>query len=261
VSRVLVIDDDSGTLLGYKGILRAAGHEVATAALGEDGVAAAQRDRFDVVLCDLRLPDLSGLDVIHQIHESCPHTSIVLVTAWGTHESILEAKRLGATSYAAKPLIGDDLVAVVQSAQRRQAGGSDLIPSTRIGYAARRWAGLVIRAAYVSGDLRTILTWCRSVGLARSTLKNWCRAAGVTPKDSLDLVRLLHVVMHHSGEPWDLRGWLDIVDERTVQSLMRRAGFRQTQYAVPDLESFLAEQRLIISPGLVDALRERLSRV
>src|SRR5262245_13908513 len=63
MARVLVIDDDARTLFAYKQILRLAGHGVATAALGEDGVAAALRDEFDVVLCDQRLPDIPGIAV------------------------------------------------------------------------------------------------------------------------------------------------------------------------------------------------------
>src|ERR1044071_8267638 len=111
MSRVLVIDDDAGTLLGYKCVLRAAGHDVATAALGEDGMAAAERDQIHVVLCDHRLPDRPGIEIVSQIHESCPGTAIVLVTAWSTEELIIEARRAGATSVAEKPLLGDDLIA------------------------------------------------------------------------------------------------------------------------------------------------------
>ena len=87
VARVLVIHDDAGTLLWYKEILRMAGHHVGTAALGEDGVTAAKCDEFDVVLCDLRLPDISGLEVLRQIRQSSPSTRVVLVTGWLTSES------------------------------------------------------------------------------------------------------------------------------------------------------------------------------
>ena len=260
MSRVLVIDDDAGTLFSYKHILRTAGHEVATAALGEDGVVAAQRDPCDVVLCDQRLPDLAGIEVVRQIHESSPGTSIVLVTAWGTPELVIEAKRNGATSYADKPLIGDELLTVVEEARRLQASAVPVGQATQIGYAERRWADLIARAAYVGHDLKTVVAWCRSVGLAQSTLKAWCKAAGATPKASVALLRLLPLVIHHSGEPWSLQHRLDIIDERTAEALIRRAGF-SPESPIPDLESLLSQQQLIASPDLIAALRERLTHV
>jgi DNA-binding response OmpR family regulator len=259
VPRVLVIDDDAGTLFGYKRILRAGGHEVATAALGEDGVAAAQRDQFDVVLCDQRLLDQAGTEVVRQIHRNCPQTSIVLVTAWGTPELVIEAKRNGATSCADKPLIGDELLAVVDEALRLQEGGVAAAGAARIGYAAQRWADLVFRAARVSDDPKTVLAWCRRVGLARSTLKGWCKAADVTPKASVAFVRLLHLVLHHSGERWNLQRRLDIIDRRTAEDLIRRAGFAPDS-PIPDPESFLSQQRLIVSEELINAIRERSKR-
>jgi DNA-binding response OmpR family regulator len=260
MARVLVIDDDAGTLLGYKGILRAAGHEVATAALGEDGVLAAQRDPFDVVLCDQRLPDCAGIEVVRQIRESCPETSIVLITAWGTPELVIEAKRNGATAYAEKPLIGDELLTVVEEARRLQASAVPVVPTTQIGYSERRWADLIARAVSVGHDVKTVVAWCRSVGLARSTLKARCKAAGETPKASVTLLRLLTLVIHHSGEPWSLQHRLDIIDERTAKALIRRAGF-SPESPIPDLESFLSHQQLIPSPDLIAALRERLTHV
>ena len=83
-ARVLIIDGDVGTLLSYKTILRAAGHEVTTVALGEDGIAAARREMFDVVFSDLLLPDVSGLDVIRSIRQASPSTGIVMVSGWAT---------------------------------------------------------------------------------------------------------------------------------------------------------------------------------
>jgi DNA-binding response OmpR family regulator len=225
MSRVLVIDDDAGTLFGYKGVLRAAGHEVTTAALGEDGIATAYREQFDVVICDQRLPDHPGVEVVRQIHESCPQTAIVLVTAWGTPELIIEAKRAGATSYAEKPLVGNDLVTLVEEALRRHAESKpvDLDP---IGHAARRWADLVIRGAYLADDPKTTLLWCRGVAVSHSTLQKRCNAVRVKRKASLDLVRLIRVVIHHASDSWDLPRWLDIVDDRTARAPDGASGLR-----------------------------------
>lgn len=259
MARVLVIDDDAGTLFGYKRILRAAGHEVVTVALGEDGVVAAEREQFEVVLCDQRLPDRSGVDVVRLIRETSSRTAIVLVTAWGTPDLVIEAKRNGVTLYAEKPLIGDELLVVVEEARRLQTSTQLSPQPSPVGPAARRWADLVVRGAYFVDDLRTVSSWCRGVGLGRSTLKAWCKAAGVKPKVSVDFIRLLRLVIHHAGEPWVLQRRLDTIDERTADALIRRAGFSRDSL-IPYLDSFISQQRLVIPTELVAALHERLTR-
>jgi FixJ family two-component response regulator len=255
---VLVIDDDVGTLIGYKHILRAAGYDVSTAALGEDGIAAANGDGFDVVLCDQRLPDVSGVDVIRHIRASCPGTAIALVTAWGTPELLVEAMRAGANTYAEKPLIDQDLIAVIHEARSRQAVNSTA-EETHVGYAARRWAELVIRATQVPDDIRTVVIWAHAIGMAPGTLKMWCRAAGVTPKRSLDLARLLNIVRRHQGELWEIQRRLDIIDDRTRRLMMHRAGFGERDSTVPDVETFLNRQQLVRDVQLLNAVRNRLS--
>lgn len=256
---VLIIDSDPGLLLDYKRALRAAGHEVATAALGEDGVAAAHRYQYEVVLCDQRLPDQSGTEVVSLIRKSCLSSKIVLLAASATPESIVAAKRAGATTYAAKPLTCDDVVAVVDNAVRvppplRHAAAPNLV-----GYAARRWADLIARGALLPDDPSTVLQWCRGVAVARSTLQHRCDAVNVRPKDSLDLVRLLRIVIHHAGEAWDLQSWLSTVDDRTARALMERAGLRSPSPYVPaNVELFLSHQRRIARPDLIEALRVRL---
>lgn len=260
MARVLVIDDDVGTLLGYKGVLRAAGHEVATAALGEDGLAAARRDLFDVVLCDQRLPDRPGIEIVSEVHESCPRTAVVLITGWSTPELMIEAKRAGATSYATKPLIGDDLVTVVHDALRVHVT-QKAEHRNHVGFAVQRWTDLVVDGVLLEEDPKTVLLWSSGIAVTRSTLQHRCNAVHVTPKDSLDLVRLVRVVVQHVGEPWDLQDWLNVVDDRTARSLMSRAGLFSDSSCVPDLELFLSHQRLILRSELIQPLLTRLQRL
>jgi len=256
---VLVIDDDIGTLFGYKGILRMAGYDVVTSALGEDGIAAARREPFDVVLCDQRLPDILGVEVVRIIHLACPRTSVVLISAWGTPELVLAARENGATGFADKPLIGDDLVRVVDDALRNGPDSTTVNVKPVSGYAERRWADLVVRGIYLPEDPKTIRTWGRNIGLALGTLKKRCEAAGIGAKTSLDTVRLLRIVIRCEGSAWDIQGRLDILDERTARALLQR-GITAGTDIVPSVETFLSAQRLIRRPELVTALRERLLR-
>ena len=91
MSRVLVIDDDPGTLVGYKGILRSAGFDVTTVDSGREGLARAQSDHLSVVLADLRLPDLSGLDILRKLRASRITVPFVIVTGFGSPRSAVEA--------------------------------------------------------------------------------------------------------------------------------------------------------------------------
>lgn len=260
MARVLIIDDDVSTLLGYKRVLRAANHEVATASFGEDGLAAAQRDQFDVVLCDQRLPDRPGIEVVSLIHDICPRSAIVFVTGGGTAELIREAKLAGAAECMAKPLSKDELVAVVDDAIRLHESGETECRNP-VGYAVRRWTDLIAHGVFLPDDPSTVSEWCRGVAIARSTLQHRCGDVHVTPKASLDLLRLLRVVVHHEGEPWDLHGWLNTVDARTIRSLIERTGLPSDWRLVPDAESFLSHQRLIVESELIEPLRVRFIRV
>jgi len=255
--RVLIIDDDVGALFGYKSVLRESGYHVATAALGDDGVSAAQREQFDVVLCDHRLPDVSSLEVIRQIRAMCPTTAIILVSEWGNPSMILDAKDAGATTCTGKPSGGDELIRIVHEAVRlRDVGATTVRRPT--GYAARRWADLIARGIQSPDDPRTVVTWCRAVGIARATLQNRCCAVDVTPKTSLDFLRLVRLSVRYAGEPWDLQYRLDIADLRTARALIQRAGFGADVKRIPELDLFLASQRLVSGDDLIDAVQSRL---
>src|SRR5438128_202801 len=99
-SCVLVIDDDPDTLLTYRTILRVAGYEIVTALSGTEGVAHAQSDPdYRLILTDLRLPDMSGLEVLAQVSLSQPKVPVIVMSAWGSSASELASRRLGAADF------------------------------------------------------------------------------------------------------------------------------------------------------------------
>jgi hypothetical protein len=83
---------------------------------------------------------------------------------------------------------------------------------------------VVVHGASLEEDPKTILAWCKGIAMSHATLQKRCDAVGVTPKASHDFMRLLHVVLHHGGEAWNLQRWLNIVDDRTTCALRQRAG-------------------------------------
>ena len=102
---VLVVDDEAVIRDTLAEFLTAEGFAVATAATGEDAIRLAAGRAFDVCLCDLHLPGLDGLEVLGQLATRSPDTAVVLVTAYGTVETAVEAFQAGAADYLLKPVL------------------------------------------------------------------------------------------------------------------------------------------------------------
>ena len=111
--RVLVIDDDQGVLESCRIILEDEGHEVALASGGKDGLALLKQNAFDLALIDLKMPGLSGLEVLEQATESDPNLVTIIFTAYGTIDSAVEAVKKGAFNYLTKPYTSGQLTAIV----------------------------------------------------------------------------------------------------------------------------------------------------
>jgi two-component system NtrC family response regulator len=114
--RLLVVDDEENLLRVTQLRLEQAGFEVATAAGGEQALALLARQSFDLVLTDLRMPGLSGVELLGRIRAAWPEVIVVLMTAYGTVESAVEAMKLGAFDYVIKPVNSDALRMIVERA-------------------------------------------------------------------------------------------------------------------------------------------------
>jgi two-component system, response regulator YesN len=117
---VLLIDDCRPTVESFAGILRLNGFTTATADTGHRGIAIASADSFDVILVDLRLPDISGIEVVRQLKGLGISSPVVIITAFPDIESTFDAASVGAAGYIDAPLFGDEIGDVVQQALRGQ---------------------------------------------------------------------------------------------------------------------------------------------
>jgi two-component system response regulator HydG len=121
VSRILVIDDDQGVRDSMARMLRGAGYTVETAETGEEGAALAKGNAYDVILSDMRMPGISGLDVLKKLRDQRVDAAFIVMTGFGTVESAVEAMKLGAVDFVQKPFFRDELLMRVKSvADRRQ---------------------------------------------------------------------------------------------------------------------------------------------
>jgi nitrogen regulation protein NR(I) len=114
--RILLIEDDHSTASALEKVLDADGYDVRIAHRGDEGLGRAQREPCDLVITDLKLPGLSGLDLIAQLHAAKPKLPIIMMTAHGTTETAIEAMKLGACDYLVKPFEADELLALTASA-------------------------------------------------------------------------------------------------------------------------------------------------
>ena len=113
---ILLIEDDPGITAALKKELQAEGYRITTATRGDEGLAHAREHACDVVLTDLKMPGLSGLELIQQLHAAKPKLAIILMTAFGTTETAIEATKLGAYDYVLKPFDMTEMLDLVARA-------------------------------------------------------------------------------------------------------------------------------------------------
>jgi DNA-binding NtrC family response regulator len=120
--RLLLVDDEEDLVTFLAHRLRKRDIEVAVALCGEEALAAAGGQTFDVAIVDLKMPDIDGITVMERLKERQPFIEVVMLTGHGSHDSAWEAGRLQAFRYLLKPYDFDELLTVIReaAAQRRR---------------------------------------------------------------------------------------------------------------------------------------------
>ncbi len=103
-ARILVVDDEVNIREALASLLEDDGYHVTTASSADEAIEALRNDPFDLVISDLRMDGQSGLDILRWMRETCPETEMIILTAYGTVEGAVEAMKLGAYDYIAKPV-------------------------------------------------------------------------------------------------------------------------------------------------------------
>ncbi len=119
MARVLVVDDEPGMRDFLEIMLQDEGYEALTAGDARDALARIDEEPFDVVITDLRMPGVDGLELLRRIRERSPHTQVIVMTAYGTTETAIEAMRRGAYNYITKPFQVDEIRLLVRQALER----------------------------------------------------------------------------------------------------------------------------------------------
>jgi two-component system response regulator HydG len=120
LARILIADDQKNMRTSLAMMLRRVGHDVAEAKDGADACEAVDDEAYDLVLTDLRMGEITGLDVLRYARENSPQTEVIVMTAYGTIESAVEAMKLGAWDYIQKPFTEDELLVKIDKALERR---------------------------------------------------------------------------------------------------------------------------------------------
>jgi two-component system response regulator AtoC len=120
-AHLLVVDDDPVTINLLKEVLTKEGYEVKTALSGEEAIARGMDDLFDIVITDMRMGDKDGMEVLRSFKKLAPETTLIMITAFGSIETAIEAIREGAFDYISKPFKLDEIKFTIRRAleQRR----------------------------------------------------------------------------------------------------------------------------------------------
>ncbi len=112
--KILIIDDEKVICNACHLILSEKGHTVERKMDGTTGLKALQFKRYDVVLLDMMLPDMEGMEILKTIQQKTPQTGVIVITGYSTVANALRAMKLGAADYLSKPFSEDELLASIE---------------------------------------------------------------------------------------------------------------------------------------------------
>ncbi len=189
-ARILIVDDEPNIRLVFRTSLEAEGHSVVEAGDGEAALAWLRQERFELVLLDLRMPLVDGMETLRRMRDEGLDVPVILITAHGSIPDAVRALRLGAVDFLTKPVVPADLRAAVSEVLARhetlgQDGGPNRPPAPEIA----RFSEALARAKHAMNQLRS--------REAETFLR---RAIELDPR-SAEARTLLGVLLEDRGEP------------------------------------------------------------
>ena len=232
-SNILIVDDENVARQSLTDILKLEGYNVASASNGQTAVEYIRTHPVDLMIVDLRMPGMNGLDVIQVVNQASPDTEVILLTAYGSTDSAVQALRLRIHDYLTKP-----------------AAPAQVISSVKKGL-ARRTAKLRAKSGVVeSSDVDETVTEFKLkdgtlVDLSRRQIRSGKRLEHLTPAEG----RLLRILMENEGKVFSHRELVLLVQ-----------GYDTSQREAPEILRPLVS-RLRHKLEQFPALAERVSSV
>ena len=166
MSRILVVDDEKSMRDFFDILLRREEHDVETAASGEDALELISRQTYDLVITDLKMPRITGLDVLGGVKKAHPDTEVIVITAYSAVETAIQAMRLGAFNYLSKPFNNEEIKIVIEKALEKRA----LVVENQRLQEAMVQGEPFQRIIGRSGPIREIFRQVRQIAPTRSTV-------------------------------------------------------------------------------------------
>lgn len=160
--RILIIDDDKQLSLSFRKILGQDGYDTHAAYTGTEGIAMVDMVRPDLVVLDIRLPDMSGMEVFEAVHAKHSKLPVIIITAHGTTETAIQAMKNGAFDYIYKPFDVPEMLALIEKgieAGRCMSSPVDVNPES----------DLFARREAIVGNSPQMLTVYKEIGRVSST--------------------------------------------------------------------------------------------
>ena len=150
--KILIVDDEKNIRLTLTTCLVQSGHQVEQAENGEEALTKVSGPPFDLVFLDMKMPGINGLETLRRIKKIVPRLQVVMMTAYGTIESAVEAMKLGAVDYLSKPFSPDEVRDIAALMANRRLLNDELVQSyeTSVEYA---------KAKIVSRDFQAAKEW------------------------------------------------------------------------------------------------------
>jgi CheY-like chemotaxis protein len=116
--KILLADDEKTIRMTLGDDLEAAGHQVTAVDDGREAADCVEKENFDVLITDIKMPGLTGIELLDRVKQKSSETEVILITGFGTIESAVEAMKLGAYDYILKPFLNEKVVAQVEKIER-----------------------------------------------------------------------------------------------------------------------------------------------
>ncbi len=114
MTKILIVDDDDELRSNMSTVLNEFGYSVDTASSGAEAIAMSSANKYGIILLDLMMPVMNGMDVLVELKLQSPRTKVIIVTAFASIETTVEAMKKGACDYIAKPFKSDDLDLIIK---------------------------------------------------------------------------------------------------------------------------------------------------
>jgi DNA-binding response OmpR family regulator len=181
-TNILVMEDDCDLAEGLKMILTEEGYEVNLAGTGRLAMKAFKEKRFDLLVADLRLPDINGMEVVKQIKARKPNTEVIVITGYGTTATAVEAMKIGVQDFLPKPFTEDQIKTAISEALAAQG---EKIEKTKIKKAEteeekliqKREVSRILNRTAEDSDFWTDLMKDGSIALQQYQLSSEAKAA------------------------------------------------------------------------------------